>query len=230
MVFGNLKVKIQSPKSFTLIELLVVIAIIAVLVSILLPALNNARHRAKEVSCLSNLRQVRTAVEMYTREYNGFIPFLYYYDTVTMEDWTWSRRLVETTHCLPNPFTLVCPAGPADPFPPSWKMYYYLCYGMNASIAYSLNLDRKEDPGSLLLYADSVLLSIGITYGTQSYYLTDIPEGGNADARPIHLRHSGKRANVAFGDGSVRSQSKQDISNLCAVRPLDNKFRVWPNE
>ncbi len=56
---------------FTLIELLVVVAIIAVLVAILLPALNNARERARVASCLSNLRQIGLAFEMYLSDYNN---------------------------------------------------------------------------------------------------------------------------------------------------------------
>jgi len=59
------KSKIKNLKSFTLIELLVVVAIIAVLVAVLLPAIANARERAKEVICLSNLRQLGLAVRMY---------------------------------------------------------------------------------------------------------------------------------------------------------------------
>jgi len=60
---------------FTLIELLVVVAIIALLVAILLPALERARDAAKRVVCLSNLRQLHIAAFTYTSDYKGDFPY-----------------------------------------------------------------------------------------------------------------------------------------------------------
>jgi prepilin-type N-terminal cleavage/methylation domain-containing protein/prepilin-type processing-associated H-X9-DG protein len=64
----------RHESGFTLVELLVVIGIIAVLVSILLPALNNAREKAKRVQCANNIRTIGQAVFMYANQYKGRVP------------------------------------------------------------------------------------------------------------------------------------------------------------
>ena len=60
--------------AFTLVELLVVIGIIALLVAMLLPALNKAREASKAANCLSNLRQINTAFILFAHENKGFLP------------------------------------------------------------------------------------------------------------------------------------------------------------
>ncbi|MCK4905200.1 prepilin-type N-terminal cleavage/methylation domain-containing protein [bacterium] len=67
-------------KAFTLVELLVVMTIIAVLSSLLLPALIKTREMARRVVCLSNLRQIHIAAKVYANSYDGYYPPAYWFD------------------------------------------------------------------------------------------------------------------------------------------------------
>lgn len=103
----------RSRYGFTLIELLVVIAIIAILAAILFPVFAQAREKARQASCQSNLKQMGTAVRMYTDDNDGMYVGTYSYPAGwnACPHWTW---IDVVQPYIKNLKVFDCPSSPRD--------------------------------------------------------------------------------------------------------------------
>jgi prepilin-type N-terminal cleavage/methylation domain-containing protein/prepilin-type processing-associated H-X9-DG protein len=114
MTAGRNNLLTRGRAAFTLVELLVVIGIIAVLVSILLPALNKARQSAQAISCSSNLRQIGQVFTLYANENGGLLPT----KDISGNAFIHTVLLARTTRTIINDFNLYtvmrCPSSDPD--------------------------------------------------------------------------------------------------------------------
>ena len=100
----------MARRGFTLIELLVVIAIIAILAAILFPVFARAREKARQTSCLSNVRQIETAILTYAQDYNETLPYTWYGASGPPGSYQWPQACAPY---LSNWQVLICPSDSA---------------------------------------------------------------------------------------------------------------------
>jgi len=211
-------------RGFTLIELLVVISIIALLISLLLPALKSARESARAVACMSNLRQVGIATNIYANESNDYIiPVRVFAENL---GYTNPFQISYLTHnytgvsggewACPSDDFLRADALPAEIYRtlgvPAIRYSYAQNVGLpraNAQVypGFASNTYNPYDKRRIKAPADTGLFlecTVGITlnYTTSSILTTDY----------FGFRHySAKGMNASFVDGHAEVRMREDI-------------------
>ncbi|MFQ5810183.1 MAG: prepilin-type N-terminal cleavage/methylation domain-containing protein [Armatimonadota bacterium] len=192
---------------FTLVELLVVIAIIAILAAMLFPVFSRAREKARQTSCLSNLRQLGAATMMYVQDYDGAYPMSAYLAETCVATFNTQIEPYVKSNYLGQ-----CPSDPEAMDQVAMFIFIPMCGKTPRYVSYATNLsvlaDRFVPPGvpvvresAITRPADTVLLYDGNV------------SDGFPRVLPVQARHNGM-FNANFADGHSKAISAAEVGSI----------------